>query len=94
MIKEKSKHYRAIKVKYLGPTNTEGSRIKFIDERFNESKTIGYGLQGDTLDQAIEVLSNNGFNLVGHAEMENCYIIFCDNWGAECVKLKSLKLEY
>ena len=92
MIKEKSKHYRAIKVKYLGYTNTKSSRIKFIDERFGESKTIGYGLhEGDTLEQAIEFLSSNGFSLVGHAEMENCYVIFCDNWGAECVKLKSIK---
>ena len=92
MIKETSKHYRGIKVKYLGPTNTKGSRVKLIDERFNQSKTIGYSSNGgDTLDQAHYYLSNNGFRIVGHAEMESYYLVLCDNWGAECVKLKDIK---
>ena len=36
------KHYRGIKVKFLGPTSYRGSKIKLIDERFNQSKTINY----------------------------------------------------
>jgi hypothetical protein len=80
MIKEKSKQYRAIKVKYLGPTNTKGSRIKLIDERFGQSKTIEYGPNGgDTLDQAHVFLASRGYNIVGHAEMANYSIILVDN---------------
>jgi hypothetical protein len=88
MISQKYKMYRGIKVKYIRPS----ARIKFIDERFKQSKTISYSFNGgDTLEQAIKYLSDNGFNIAGYAEMENYSILFCDNWGAEGVKLKSLK---
>lgn len=88
MISEKLKHYRGIKVKYL-----EGSsRIKLTDERFEQSKIIDYDYNGGyTLDQAIDYLDKNGFNIVGYSEMKNEYIIFCDNWGDSCIKLKDIK---
>jgi len=86
--KGKPKHYRALKVKYLG----NSVRIKLIDEQFGESKIIDYCDQGgNMLCQAIKFLLSNGFNVVGHGEMKDCYIIFCDNWGDECVTLKSIK---
>lgn len=80
MIKETSTLYRAIKIKYLKPTNTKGSRIKLTDERFNQSKTIEYrSNRGDTLDQSHAFLASRGYDIVGHAEMANYYIIFVDN---------------
>jgi hypothetical protein len=88
MISEKSKHYRGIKVEF----NAMKSEIKLTDERFGQSKKITYkGNGGHTLEQAIDYLVNNGFNVIGHAEMKNEYIIFCDNWGDSCVKLKDIK---
>jgi len=80
MVKETSTLYWAIKVKYLKPTNTKGSRIKLIDERFGQSKTIEYRSKGgDTLDQAHVFLASRGYNIVGHAEMANYSIILVDN---------------
>jgi hypothetical protein len=87
-----NKHYRGIKVKYLGATDFRGARIKLIDERFEQSKTINYSyLGGHTLDQAIEYLSDNGFNVIGYSEMKDEYVIFCDNWYGACIKLKDIK---
>ncbi len=81
-MKNNLKHYRGIKVKFLGATTYKGSRIKLTDERFDESKTIEYKhTGGDTLDQAIDYLMKNGFKIKGYSEMKNEYIVFCDNWG-------------
>lgn len=83
------KHYRAFKIKYLGATNYKGSRIKITDERFDQSKIINYSAKyNHTLEQAIDFLKNNGFNIVGYSEMKNGHVIFCDNWGNDCIKLK------
>lgn len=80
MVKETSALYRAIKLKYLKPTNIKGARIKLIDERVGQSKTIEYSPNGgDTLDQAHAFLSGRGWNIVGHAEMANYSIILVDN---------------
>ena len=85
-------HYRGIKIKYLGATDYRGSRIKLTDERFSQSKTINYSYNsGHTIDQAIDYLNNNGFKVVGYSEMKNDYVIFCDNWGDDCIKLKDIK---
>ena len=85
-------HYRGIKVKYIGATNYKGSRIKITDERFDQSKIIDYSYKyGNVLDQSIDYLQNNGFNIIGYSEMKNDYIIFCDNWGDDCIKLKDIK---
>ena len=46
MTSETKKHCRGFKVKYLGPTNYKGSRIKITDERFEQSKIIDYGIIG------------------------------------------------
>jgi len=92
MTNETKKHYRGIKAKYLGPTNHKGSRIKITDERFEQSKIIDFGYEyNNTLDQAIDYLEKNGFNIIGYSEMKNDYIIFCDNWGDDCIQLKDIK---
>lgn len=84
------KHYRAIKAKYLGDT----SRIKLTDEQFGQSKILDYSCKticGSLLDEAIDYLEKNGFNIVGYSEMKNDYVIFCDNWGDDCIKLRDIK---
>ena len=89
MTSETKKHCRGFKVKYLGPTNYKDSRIKITDERFEQSKVIDFRHEyNNTLDQAIDYLERNGFNIIGYSEMKNGYIIICDNWGQNCIKLK------
>ncbi len=88
MKKETKKHYRGIKVNYLAATD----RVKLTDDRFEQSKFIDFEYEySNTLDQALDYLSKNGFNIVGYAEMKNDYVIFCDNWGDDCIKLKDIK---
>lgn len=92
MIVEKSKHYRAIKLKFMPATDYKCSRIKLTDERFEQSKTIGVNYKYDNiLEQAIDYLIDKGFNVIGHGGMKYHYIVFCDNWGDKCIKLKEIK---
>lgn len=88
----KIKHCRGIKVKYLGATNNKGTRIKLTDEYFGQSKIINFSYEYNWChDHAIDYLKNNGFNIVGYAEMKKDCVIFCDNWGDDCIKLKDIK---
>lgn len=90
MTNETKKHYRGIKAKYLG----DKSRIKLTDERFDQSKILDYScgiISGNVLYEAIDYLSKNGFKIVGYSEMKNDYVILCDNWGDDCIKLKDIK---
>ena len=88
---------RQIKVKYLAPTNYSGSRIKIYEpKRYYDDKTTSkvysYDYEiGDVMEQAYQILVNNGFNVVCRAsELEN-YIFLCDNWADEFIKIKDLK---
>ena len=90
-------NYRQIKVSFIGPTNTLGSRIViFESKRYNDDKThrkvfsYDYAI-GDTMEQAYQILTRNGFNVVARAsEFEN-YIFLCDNWGDSFINIKDLK---
>lgn len=90
MTNKAKKHYRGIKAKYFG----DKSRIKLTDERFDQSKILDYScgiISGNVLYEAIDYLSKNGFKIVGYSEMKNDYVILCDNWGDDCIKLKDIK---
>jgi hypothetical protein len=91
-MKTKIKGYRAIKLKRLRATKNKSERIKLIDEYFGHSKIINFRYEYNWYhDHAIDYLSNNGFNVVGYAEMKKDCVIFCDNWGDDCIKLKDIK---
>lgn len=65
------KNYHLIRVKYLGPTDTRGSRIKISSYRFAEegSVTLGYDHDiGDIAEQAEKYLTERGFEIVGRCE--------------------------
>lgn len=74
---------RAIKVKYLPPTNYKGSRIKITEERFERVDTFtmpfDYAI-GHGTEQAIKYLQNKGINLIGKAELKGETILFSDSW--------------
>ena len=60
---------QAMKIKFMGATNTKGARTKIIDERFEESITLSYGYEfNNSIDQAIQYLQSKGFNIVGKTE--------------------------
>ena len=90
-------NFRIIKVSFLSPTNYTGSRIKIYEtKRFNDEKTqskiFSYDYKfGNSLEQALEILKNNGFNIIGTGSEFNNYYIICDNWGEDFKQIKDLK---
>ena len=60
------KNVNVIKVKYLGATNTKGSRVKIISERFKSSVTLGYNYEfNSALDIALDYITKLGFDVIG-----------------------------
>jgi hypothetical protein len=67
-----------IDVKYYGPTNSQGSRVRLRSHRFKETKWLSYDYSiGDILSQAEEYLIKDGHNVVSHCETENGYGVLC-----------------
>ena len=60
------KNVNVIKVKYLGATNTNGSRVKIVSDRFKSSVTLGYNYEfNSALEIAVDYLSKLGFDVIG-----------------------------
>ena len=96
MIAEKINNFRQIKVKYISPTNSRGSRVCIYEpRRYGRDKTqrvyLSYDYKiGCIQEQAKVYLEDKGFNIIGRAsELEN-YIFFCDNWADNFIELNSL----
>ena len=71
----------AFTIKYIGPTNTKGSRVKITSERFGQSKTFAYNYAyNNVVDMAEEYLEDLGFNLIGAAETSKGFIILSDTF--------------
>lgn len=89
-------NYRLIKVGFVSPTKTRGARIVIFEPaRYNDDKTqrkyfsFDYSI-GDTMEQAYQILTRNGFNIVARAsEVEN-YIFLCDNWAEDFKNINEL----
>ena len=74
-------HFQLIEVRFLGPTNYKGARIKLIDHRFEQSKTLSYDYSiGDTKDQAEKILKGAGYEIIGFSSSKDSYFIFVDNF--------------
>lgn len=69
--------YRLFEVKYMGPTNYGGSKVKIHDLRFDESVSLPYdhGSQG-SVHQAYSYLRSIGIKCVGMGLIKNGYIIW------------------
>lgn len=68
-----------IEVKYLGATNTRGSRVKFTSLRFKDSVTISYDYKYNQINEMFEAwlkdLNNDlGIVSIGYNEINNTYI--------------------
>lgn len=89
-------NYRAIRATFVSPTNTRGARVKIYEtKRYNDEKTqskiFPYSYEiGDVMEQAHEILTRNGFNVIGRASDIDNYIFFCDNWGDDFKEIKDL----
>tara|TARA_R110002110_G_C12861455_1_gene660594 strand:+ start:102 stop:371 length:270 start_codon:yes stop_codon:yes gene_type:complete len=62
---------RMFKAKYLGPTNTKGSRFKIIDTRHKgKSFTYSwdYSKRNRTTGQALEIFKKCNINIEGYSE--------------------------
>lgn len=74
-------NFHILLVKYIGPTNYKPSRVKIISERFNKSVTIDYNHDfNNTLDIAEDWAVKNGFNIVGHGELDKASVIVTDTF--------------
>lgn len=60
------KKMHIIKIKYVSPTNSAGSKVKIISEDYKESISIAYNYSfNSALDIAIDYLQNKGFEIIG-----------------------------
>jgi hypothetical protein len=65
-----------ISVKYIGASNSRGSRVKLESKRFRQSITASYDYKiGNVKDQAIQMLESKGFNVIGSGEFGDADII-------------------
>lgn len=63
------RNLHAFTIKYLGPTNHKGSRVKIKSERFNQSVIIPYNYSFDSeLEIAENYLRLKGFEIIGAAK--------------------------
>ena len=73
------KNLHIIKVKYLGATNTRGSRVKLTSDRLKETKTINYNYSLNSVtEMAKEYLQGQGQLIIGQGEGEKHDYIILD----------------
>ncbi len=65
-------NYHVIKVKYLGPTDHQGSRVRLTSERFpKNSIIISYDYNfNSAMDTAISWLKSNAYDVIGQGESQ------------------------
>mgnify|MGYP003635562128 CR=1 FL=1 len=88
------KNTRSIFVKFLPPTNHRGSRIKLIDtySEHNNSKVFSYCYKtGNVLQQAFDILTFNGANIVSRSATKDFYTLNIENWGEDFLEINKLK---
>lgn len=90
-----------IEVKFLGPTNTKGSRVKISCSDFRHlnngkghSKTFSVDYESrNILEQAEKILVKEGFSIVGVNEQSDTFLIVIQ-WDYEkCADFFGIKLD-
>ena len=79
------KNFRVFELRYLGPTNYKSTRVKIIDNRWDESKTITRRHDTNSMvDDAIIYLEGIGIDVIGKGEGNrknvNRDFLFTDNF--------------
>jgi hypothetical protein len=72
---------RTFEIKYLGPTNSQGSRVRIKDLRFGTSKTIQYDYEfNNSSDVANEYLKSKSINCEFASEGKDCMYLHTTNF--------------
>ena len=75
--------YRAFDVRFMGPTNTLGARIRIRDLRRDDKVVIPYDYAcGDVLEQGVAYLKSIGIepDVILLADKLDCYLIGSKNF--------------
>lgn len=65
--------------------------VKFDVEWQNHQKIIALNPIFDSvLDQAVDCLAKNGLKVIGHCEMKDRHIIFCDIMWGSCIRIRHI----
>ena len=79
---KRSNNTTALRVKYLGATDTKGSRIKLTQLNNNKSVIISYNYKFNTLELTEEILNRidliKGFNVIVDNTQNDYYLINLD----------------
>lgn len=74
-------NYRIFEIKYLAASYTSGTRVKIIDHRFKETKTIPYNYTFNSIwEVAQDYLRSIGIKIEGLGEFKDSYIMFTKNF--------------
>ena len=88
---------RVVKVKFIYETEANGPRIKIFEtnrysDQKTQSKTFPYDPDIDeTLQQAVNILERNGWDIVCRGSQIDYYVLMCDNWGENFKEIRDLK---
>ena len=75
------KPLHAIKMRYLGPTDMVGARVKLISLRFNkDSVTLPRDYERSPYEQVARWLKSNGYSLVAQAENPDGHLFLVDEF--------------
>jgi len=73
---------RILNYKYLGPTNTKGSRVRITDKRFQRSKIVTFDDQFSTAAEvAVDYLLSQGWDVVG--TNSDVRVIIMGSWDSD-----------
>jgi peptide methionine sulfoxide reductase MsrA len=75
------KNVHSITVKYIGPSNTKGSRVSITSDRFKERVLISYDYQLNSIyEMAQAYLESKGFYISGVSETKGGYILLTNHF--------------
>ncbi len=89
-------NHKGARIKLSDPASTAfGIRSYELyggDKPLPESKVHAYDYAiGNVLDQAVRILNRNGWNIVGTSEIDDRYVILCDNWNEQFYSIRDAK---
>lgn len=77
----KIQNLRAFEVKYLGPTNHNGARVKITDTRHNKSIIVPYDYEASNASEiALKYLNKKGFRIVKKVCLERTDLLLTKNF--------------
>jgi hypothetical protein len=92
--KNNNRNFHLLKIKYITPTNTRGSRVKIIDLRFNKSKTIPFNYEFDCIVEMVKSEIKNKSLIQGKAwdeKTKDYYLILNSDNNGSFVELGGIK---